>query len=79
MMVDGVISTVGTANMDIRSFEQNFEVNALVYDETITLELRARFLKDLEDSEEIDLLSWQMRSKSQKLKESLARVFTPLL
>ena len=79
MMVDGVISTVGTANMDIRSFEQNFEVNALIYDEKTTLELRDRFLNDLEDSYEIDLITWGKRSKGQKIKESLARIFTPLL
>jgi len=79
MMVDGIISTIGTANMDIRSFEQNFEVNALVYDEVITMELRKRFLEDLNQSEEIDLISWQKRSKGQKLKESMARLFTPLL
>ena len=79
MMVDGIISTVGTANMDIRSFEQNFEVNALVYDEAITLELRKRFLEDLEQSDQIDLISWQKRSKGQKLKESMARIFAPLL
>ena len=79
MMVDGIISTIGTANMDIRSFEQNFEVNALIYDETITMELRERFLKDLDQSEEIDLIDWQKRSKGQKLKESMARLFTPLL
>tara|TARA_R110001583_G_scaffold61505_1_gene181643 strand:+ start:3524 stop:4990 length:1467 start_codon:yes stop_codon:yes gene_type:complete len=79
MMVDGVISTVGTANMDIRSFEQNFEVNALIYNEKTTLELRDRFLNDLEDSYEIDLITWEKRSKGQKIKESLARIFTPLL
>ncbi|MGZ2368970.1 cardiolipin synthase [Ancylomarina sp. YFZ004] len=79
MMVDGVISTVGTANMDIRSFEQNFEVNALIYDEAITMELRERFLKDLDLSDEIDLISWQKRSEGQRLKESMARIFAPLL
>jgi len=79
MMVDGVISTVGTANMDTRSFEQNFEVNALIYDEKTTLELRDRFLYDLKDSYEIDLIAWEKRSKGQKIKESLARIFTPLL
>lgn len=79
MMVDGVISTVGTANMDIRSFEQNFEVNALVYDETVTMELRGRFLEDLEQSDEINFKTWQKRPKGQKIKESLARIFTPLL
>ena len=79
MMVDGIMGTVGTANMDVRSFEQNFEVNALIYDEKTTLDLRARFLEDLEQSEEVNLNEWRTRSKSQKLKESLARLFTPLL
>jgi cardiolipin synthase len=79
MMVDDVISTVGTANMDIRSFEQNFEVNALVYDETVNMELRERFMEDLEQSDEINLETWQKRPKAQKIKESLARIFTPLL
>lgn len=79
MMVDGIMATVGTANMDVRSFEQNFEVNALIYDEETTLQLRTRFLSDLEESEELNLLQWQKRSNQQKMKESLARLFTPLL
>lgn len=79
MMVDGIMATVGTANMDVRSFEQNFEVNALIYDEQTTLELRTRFLTDLEDSEELHLHEWQNRSKRQRAKESMARIFTPLL
>ena len=79
MMVDGIMSTVGTANMDVRSFEQNFEVNALIYDEEATMDLRSRFLSDLDNSEELHLMDWQKRSKGQKIKESMARVFTPLL
>ncbi|PXY00910.1 cardiolipin synthase [Marinifilum breve] len=79
MTVDGILSTVGTANMDVRSFEQNFEVNALIYDEKITLELRERFLEDLQQSEEIVLEKWIHRSKKQKMQESIARLFTPLL
>lgn len=79
MTVDGILATVGTANMDVRSFEQNFEVNALVYDEKVTLELRERFLEDLQQSEEVILEQWVKRSKSQKMKESVARLFTPLL
>jgi cardiolipin synthase len=79
MTVDGILATVGTANMDVRSFEQNFEVNALVYDEKVTLELRERFLEDLQQSEEVILDQWVKRSKSQKMKESVARLFTPLL
>jgi cardiolipin synthase len=79
MTVDGILSTVGTANMDVRSFEQNFEVNALIYDEKITLELRERFLEDLQQSEEVILEKWIHRSKVQKMQESIARLFTPLL
>jgi cardiolipin synthase len=79
MTVDGIMATVGTANMDVRSFEQNFEVNALVYDEKITLDLRERFLEDLKQSDEVILDQWVTRSKSQKMKESVARLFTPLL
>ncbi|WP_321305989.1 cardiolipin synthase [Marinifilum fragile] len=79
MTVDGILSTVGTANMDVRSFEQNFEVNALVYDEKVTLKLRERFLEDLQQSEEVVLEKWIQRSKMQKMKESITRLFTPLL
>lgn len=79
MTVDGILSTVGTANMDVRSFEQNFEVNALIYDEKITLELRERFLEDLQQSEGVVLEKWIHRSKMQKMQESIARLFTPLL
>ncbi|MFA8434069.1 MAG: cardiolipin synthase [Marinifilaceae bacterium] len=79
MMVDGIISTVGTANMDIRSFEQNFEVNALVYDEGKTRKLQDQFLSDLEESEEIHLVEWSNRPRIQKMKESVVRLFTPLL
>lgn len=79
MMVDGIISTVGTANMDVRSFEQNFEVNALVYDEGVTNSLHDRFIQDLDDSDEITLSEWRMRSRVQRVKESIVRLFSPLL
>jgi cardiolipin synthase len=79
MMVDGIMATVGTANMDVRSFEQNFEVNALIYNESATMDMRTRFLEDLEKSEEVELINWRERSRSQRLKESMARLFTPLL
>ena len=52
-MADAKVSSVGTANMDIRSFDLNFEVNAFIYDKTIGRELHERFLMDLADCEEI--------------------------
>ncbi|NJO70348.1 MAG: cardiolipin synthase, partial [Bacteroidetes bacterium] len=50
LIVDGVLSSVGTANMDIRSFDQNFEVSALIYDEAISEELQEYYLTDLSHS-----------------------------
>src|SRR5699024_4306721 len=50
MIVDGEVSTVGSANMDIRSFRLNFEINSFIYDETIAKELIDHFYQDLEKS-----------------------------
>ena len=79
MMVDGVFASVGTANMDIRSFDQNFEVNALVYDKEITQLLENDFLEDLEDSTRIYLETYSKRPLRHKVRESLSRIFSPLL
>ncbi|WP_179339593.1 cardiolipin synthase [Winogradskyella ludwigii] len=79
MVVDGVFSTVGTTNMDYRSFNINFEVNALIYNKKIGSELTTFFNDDLKDCEKLDLKSWQQRSKRTKLIESTARLMAPLL
>ncbi|MBS6931163.1 MAG: cardiolipin synthase, partial [Lachnospiraceae bacterium oral taxon 082] len=52
VMADGKVACVGTANMDIRSFELNFEVNAMIYDEEVTVELEDNFMRDIYDSKE---------------------------
>lgn len=78
MMVDGVFSSIGTANMDGRSFNKNFEVNALIYDPKIADEMRESFLQDIADSEEIRLQEFLVRPRKQKIKESLCRVLGPL-
>jgi cardiolipin synthase len=79
LIVDGVLSSVGTANMDIRSFDQNFEVSALIYDENITSELLERYLNDLKNSVEITLDEWDKRPHREQIAESVARIFSPLL
>ncbi|MCF8371021.1 MAG: cardiolipin synthase [Bacteroidales bacterium] len=79
LMVDDVFATVGTTNMDIRSFDQNFEVNALIYDEDITAEIKSAFIEDLSNSERVDFEKFQNRPLKQKFLESLARLFSPLL
>jgi cardiolipin synthase len=79
MVVDDMFSTVGTTNMDYRSFNINFEINAIIYDEAKSKELKSHFFEDLEDSEEIELERWRKRPKLQKLKESYSRLWAPLL
>ncbi|WP_178988928.1 cardiolipin synthase [Winogradskyella schleiferi] len=79
MVVDGVFSTVGTTNMDYRSFNINFEVNALIYNKEISSQLTDFFNEDLKDCEQLNLESWQNRSKRTKLIEAVARLMAPLL
>ncbi|WP_040253505.1 cardiolipin synthase [Psychroserpens mesophilus] len=79
MVVDDVFSTIGTCNLDNRSFNINFEINALIYNKKQSEILKNHFLEDLKDSECIDFESWKNRSKFSKLKESFARLWSPLL
>jgi len=77
--VDNEIGIIGTTNMDIRSFEQNFEVNAFIYDENTAITLRNAFEQDIEFCEELDLEAWKKRRPIQRVKESFARLFSPVL
>lgn len=79
LTIDGEVASVGTANMDIRSFELNFEVNAFLYDEELTRTLEEDFEKDLKSSVEITK-NWYYRRKWWfKVKESVARLVSPML
>ncbi|MDN5212270.1 cardiolipin synthase [Fulvivirgaceae bacterium BMA12] len=79
VMVDGLFSSVGTANMDVRSFDQNFEVNALIYDKEIAHELEVAFNEDLKNSQRVSWRQVKRKSVPIRIRESVARVFTPLL
>jgi cardiolipin synthase A/B len=79
LIVDEVFSTVGTTNLDFRSFETNFEVNAFIYDQHITSTLSRQFRSDLRNSREIKLAEWKARKWHYKLRESLAHIVSPLL
>jgi cardiolipin synthase A/B len=79
MMVDDVFCTVGTSNMDIRSFDQNFEVNALIYDIDTTKILKEAFFEDLSHSYQLTLEEHLKRPPYDKLRESVARLFSPVL
>lgn len=79
IIVSDDVSTIGTANLDDRSFEQNYEVNAIIYDDSFAKLLKDDFLRDSNISR---LLSYQEhleRPWSDKLKEGFGKVFSPLL
>src|SRR5690606_38549466 len=79
LVVDNEIAIVGTANMDYRSFDLNFEVNAIVYDAAIATQLSQQFYLDLEASERIEKRRWFARPWYKRLFEKTARLLSPLL
>lgn len=79
MVSDDALCTVGSTNMDFRSFEHNFEVNAFMYDEPTALRMKEIFLLDQRDCISVYLKNWEKRPWRQKVKESVVRVLSPLL
>ena len=79
LLVDDVFSSIGTTNMDYRSFDQNYEVNAMVYSESFAGELKEQFLKDVEQCIPLQLSRWDQRPIRKRLLQSTARLLAPLL
>ncbi|MCY7291495.1 MAG: cardiolipin synthase [Ferruginibacter sp.] len=79
LIADGKLIVVGTANMDYRSFELNFEVNAIVYDDEVANELRKVFFNDLAEAEKIDKEKWLQRKWYTQFPERIARLSSPVL
>ena len=79
IVIDGLVSSTGTANMDIRSFKLNFEVNAFIYDRQIANAFEIQFLEDLKECTEITMAWYQNRPKTTRIKESVSRLLAPLL
>lgn len=79
IIVDGTLSSVGTANIDVRSFRLNFEVNAFLYDEGIATSLAESFDKDLKVSRELTNEDYNNRSWKIRIKESISRLISPIL
>jgi cardiolipin synthase len=79
IVTDDVFSSVGTANLDFRSLETNFEVNAMIYDEEIARKLASQFINDQAQSEQVILENWIKRPRMNKIKESFARILSPML
>ncbi|QEC66599.1 cardiolipin synthase [Panacibacter ginsenosidivorans] len=79
LVTDSKLSIIGTANMDHRSFELNFEVNAIIYDETFSKKMREVFAEDIKYATKLDPRLWYERSLLTQFPEKLARLLSPTL
>lgn len=79
VFVDSKVISVGTANMDIRSFDLNFEVNAFIYDDKLAKKMELDFFQDLSNCKEITREWYAQRSGWFKIKEAVSRLISPML
>lgn len=78
IIVDGIMATVGTANVDMRSFFSNFELNAVMFDSKVIERLESDFQMDLQECMEVKMPEFERRPRSEKRKEAIARLLSPL-
>ncbi len=79
LVIDDTVSAIGSANIDFRSFEHNFESTMFIYSTKANANLRRQFLDDQSHSERVNPTIWRNRSKVQKAKESIVRLLSPIL
>ena len=79
IVADGKVCTVGTANMDMRSYSLNFEVNAFIYDDRVANNLETQFFKDIEDCKVMTKEEYDKRSITLRIRESIIRLISPIL
>lgn len=79
MIMDEDIYCYGTANMDIRSFHLNYEINAIVYGETEVKKMCGIFRQDLENCKPLTEQEYASRSLKIRIKEHISRLLSPLL
>lgn len=79
ILSDDNFVTIGSTNMDFRSFEQNFEINAFIYDPEVVDTMKQIFLADQQSSLRVIPADWQNRPLWKRCLESLVRLLSPLL
>jgi cardiolipin synthase len=73
-VIDGAWSTVGSANIDRRSFLHNYELNVVILDPAFGMEMESAFNEDLRDSKQVTVEQWRKRPWADRLKEWAARL-----
>ena len=79
LLSDDYITCMGSANMDFRSLEHNFEINAFVYQKDFAIQMKKIFMHDSEQSRRITPRIWLKRPLRKRFSESFMRLFSPLL
>ena len=79
MVVDGKMASVGSANMDIRSFKLNFEINCFMYDPNVTARLERLFIDDIRVSRVMTPERFAAQSGWLKFKQTFSRLLSPIL
>ena len=77
--IDSEICSIESANIDIRSFSINYEINAVLYSERLARELEHDFERDLAHCTEFDAAEYRNRNAAVRFRDSVARLFSPLL
>jgi cardiolipin synthase len=77
--IDSEICSIGSANIDIRSFSINYEINAVLYSKRLARKLEQDFERDLVHCTEFDPEEYQKRSVAVRFRDSVARIVSPLL
>jgi cardiolipin synthase A/B len=79
LSIDGEVCSIGSANLDIRSFSINYELNAVIYDARLAQALEAAFERDLEDCYPFEPAEYRRSPVLKRLRDSTARLLSPLL
>jgi cardiolipin synthase len=79
VVADGDLSVVGTANMDIRSFNLNYEIMSIIYGKNFAKQLENAFLDDLKFCSELTYKEWIKQGTLKKLTYAIARLISSFL
>lgn len=79
IVIDDEFSTIGSTNLDFRSFDHNFEVNAFMYNKELALDMKNIFLNDQKNCRRITLKHWINRPLQKRIVESVVRLLSPVL
>ena len=79
MMIDDRISAIGSANIDFRSFEHNFEDMMFIYSFDVNYQMRQQFYEDMKGCRQVRPSAWRHRPLTQKAGESILRLLSPVL